>query len=383
MTKKAFLTLFLFMIGLAAMYAQSAKIPILVLEAEYIGKDPLYGYVASHIDQILTESLFSKESLTVKTQKQIDGKNPMSRLFTDAVFQDELRKTSKSDYVLRPVYNVENLQATIYFYVFEISGMRLKLFFENPAFAGIDLIGSLEDITQQTAQKIALQLPPLASEVIISAHVPPELKKKVTDNEKLLDRAMAKQYFVNVTPLTSFSLGRTIIAWSDGPLLSPALEIEGGLYLDDERTINVKGGLEYLPFDFFDQTEQTFELAGYVTVGYRVKGIFSFCYDAGLAVIFDSNTDCKALSYINGVVIEQPDAQRLSLSLPVFFTINYQLTDSFRLFLRLKYYGLTYTFESADPSSHEYGAGTMLYSHGFSPWNLMNISISIGGGADL
>ncbi len=264
-------------------------------------------------------------------------------------------------------------------HVWERETLRVKNVFPAVMPAGLDMLKNVEALCLSAAEAVARDLPPREREALFRRSVMARLRRQIDREERLVEQIKGTPNALVFTPMTGLSLGRSVVAWSDNqPLLSPVVSFEYSRFLSD--SFHWRIGAEYLPFDMVGAGGLSTEVTLYTLVGYHTQSLFSFNLDAGLAATYTYNEHCAALAFYDGVLVVDPAAERISLSLPVEAGFSIYLTRTFFIDLRLRYSGLSFTFEPNGPEAYPRGNQIYKYDRGFSPWNFLCFSLSVQAG---
>jgi hypothetical protein len=263
--------------------------------------------------------------------------------------------------------------------VWDLSTLRVKNSFINTMPADLDMLKNIEKMAASTAVAVARELPPTERDAVFEKQVVASLRQKINDEERLVEDIFSLQHEIAIVPFAGISLGRTVLSWSPlGPFFSPSINLEYSYFL--ESPFHLRFGLEYLFFDLLalDSLQHEFSIDAYI--GVHTESIFSFSLDVGLALIYDYNPASAALAYKEGSTTVTPEAERFSLSLPLQLGLTMYFSKNMFISFRLKYHGLTLTFESLDPESYDVGNKRLKYYYGFSPWNFLCITLLVQSG---
>ncbi|MBN2441167.1 MAG: hypothetical protein JXJ04_07465 [Spirochaetales bacterium] len=351
------------------------KQTIVLVPPENLTRDSDYDYLKDVINNVLIINLNKIESLTIITT--IENTSLMSREPIDLdTFLTVLYRDYSIENYLKCEYYVSKETLHVLINLWDTVSLRIKNTSIHTMPADLDMLKNIEWMSSQVATNVGKILPALEREARIKRQVRSRLLKKLNQEEIRLTTIFEKKHELQGALFTGLNLGRTIVSWSStGFLLSPSFNLEYSHFFSN--SLHFRVGCEYLPFDLMDSRGYRTELSIETLFGFQTLSLSSFTADIGVAIIYDYNSRSSALSYYgeNQEVVIQPTIHRLSVSLPIHIGLSLYLHSSFFLNFRFKYHGLTYTFEPLPPS--EYGAGGDLwkYNKGFSPWNLVCMSL--------
>jgi TolB-like protein len=351
---------------------------VMLLPIRNLTADEEYASLAYTIYNVFEINLKKQESLDLLAdeKKMVDGSGnyDMNRLLEiiGSVYDAETCVTGEY-YVSK-----ETLHITVS--VVDVASQRIKNCYIRSMPADQGRYDVLDAMSNEISVAIARELPALEREAVMRKQITTRLRQKLDTEERLLADILAKNHEVRLFPLTGVNLGRTVISWSEArPSLFPPLRLEYSFFFGN--TFRITAGVEYLPFDLMVEDAMRTEIGLDILFGVHTRSLFSFGVDAGLALTYDYNSNSTALAA--DADKPGPSAERFSLSVPVTATLSIYFDRTFFLSFRLACYGLTYTFETLDPSSYAGGSGTLLYYYGVSPFNFLSISISSSIGVRL
>ncbi|MBN2353336.1 MAG: hypothetical protein JXD23_12250 [Spirochaetales bacterium] len=371
-----FASLFIAVSGLSAQEAPALR-ELLLLPVRHTASKSENDYLKVYIYNILKINFERQPSLKV-----IECDDQARKLLAASDLETAIGELSRR-------YTVESFIFAEYFvdgnglhlsiHVWERETLRVKNVFPAVMPAGLDMLTNVEALCLSAAEAVARDLPPREREALFRRSVIARLRRQIDREERLVEHIRGTPNALVFTPMTGLSLGRSVIAWSDNqPLLSPVVTVEYSRFFTD--AFHWRVGAEYLPFDMVGGGGLSTEVSLYTLVGYHTQSLFAFNLDAGLAVTYTYNERCAALAYDDGALVVDPAAERISLSLPVEAGFSIFLTRSFFIDLRLRYNGLSFTFEPNGPEAYPKGNATYKYDRGFSPWNFLCFSLAVQAG---
>ncbi|MEJ2663753.1 MAG: hypothetical protein P8107_06890 [Spirochaetia bacterium] len=354
---------------------QSAeKRTVLLLPTQDATNNEKYKHLRKYIFNILKINLQKYKNLQVIIPEQKVSVDLYTGDFESYVRTLSEHYTSAESFIFGE-YFVDGRGLHVFVNVWDAASLRVKNLFVKTMPADLDMLENIDRMCIDIAGAVAKDLPPLERDILFQKQVLSGLRRQINYEEKLIEDISAKHNEIQVTPMTGLSLGRTIISWSDlGPFIAPLLYLEYTRYLT--KDLHARFGFEYLPMDLLTQNSQRYEISLQALIGFHTQSLFSFTVDAGLALIYDYNQRSAALAYTGGSDVVYPKAERFSVSIPLEVGCSIFLNDLFFINLRFRYHGLTYTFEPKAPGDYDEGNSSYLYSNGFSPWNLLCLSIS-------
>lgn len=263
--------------------------------------------------------------------------------------------------------------------VWDLDTLRIKNSFIETVSADLAILKNIETLAAHTAQAVARELPPTERDALFQKQIVTSLRRKINDEEKLVEDIFSGRHEIGAAPFTGVGLGRTVFSWSDlGPLIAPVLDLSYSYFF--EAPFHLRVGLEFLCYDVLAENPARNELTFEALFGLHTASSFSFSLDAGLALIYDYNPASGALAYTSGINTITPQAERLSLSIPVALGLTVYFSKNFFISFRLKYHGLTWTVEPLGPESYDVGNDRLKYWYGLSPWNLLCVSVVVQTG---
>ncbi|MBN1698725.1 MAG: hypothetical protein JW881_14515 [Spirochaetales bacterium] len=338
-------------------------------------EDEEYGYLAPRIYSIFSINLKNQAAIDLMTPETAASPLTLADYDLDGLI-DALGDALHIDACIVGDYYVSGETLHISITVVDVLSGRIKNCYIERLPADLDMIAGIEEISRRIAFEIARDLPALSREALVQKHINSRLRKKIDAEEKLLDEIGHRRHEIQAAVFSGIHTGRTVVSWSNTrPLLSPPLYFEYSRYFDN--FLHVRAAMEYLPFDLMTNDAGKYELGLGLLFGFHTESLFSFSFDAGLSLTYDDNEGSTALS-------DEKDAaehvMRYSLSIPLQLGISWYLQPSFFLHIRLRWFGLTYTFEQLSPHDYDYGGRTLLYSNGFSPFSFLCMSLAVHAG---
>jgi hypothetical protein len=351
---------------------------VLLLPVHNITNNREYDYLTGLIFNVLKINLLKQDTLTpffIETNtsffniKELDFKELVKRINNNIPAKN----------CILVEYFVKNKELHMLVNVWDVTESRIKNSFTETMPADLDLLQNVEKISFHIAEAVALGFQLTERDMLFRKQVLARLRDQIDKEEKLVDTIINAVHEIQVAPGTGLHMGRTLVSWSPyGPFLSPAFAFEYSYYFS--FSLHIRIGIEFLPFDLIDPESERREITGEVLFGFHTHSIFSFSIDCGIALIYDDNQHSAALSFTETNRTVYPEATRMSLSLPLKVGVSFFFNKWFFLCLRYNYNGLTWTFESQDPSSYDVGAGSYKYYYGVSPFNLLSMSIVLQTG---
>jgi hypothetical protein len=103
-------------------------------------------------------------------------------------------------------------------------------------------------------------------------------------------------------------------------------------------------------------------------------------WDIGAFAVWSINDASAAIAYLDGEDPAYPPSSRLAVGIPLEASVAYYWDKRWFTRMRFSYNGLSYTFENLAPSEYPFGAKTLLYNKGFSPWSFVHFSFTVSMG---
>ncbi|MBN1697172.1 MAG: hypothetical protein JW881_06645 [Spirochaetales bacterium] len=352
------------------------KQKIFLLPIRNIAENAEFAHLESFIYNVLTINIKKQASLRLYPESGAVTVPPEKHNDLEGLFS-----------MIRGDYSIENCIVCEYYIVrdelhiiinlWDTGSFRIKNSYRKSMPTDLDMLSNIEALSSRVAENIGRVLPMLEREAILQRQVRSRLYDKLDREERLLDTVFSRHNEIQLSLFTGLNFGRTAVSMSStGFFISPTLQCEYSRFFGDG--IHMRIGLDYLAFDIMDIEDPRSEVSVEALLGFHTTSLFSVSIDAGLAFIYDYNSASSALSYRTDIeeTVVKPSIERFSISLPIHFGISLYLTSSFFINMRIKYHGLTATFEPLSPDEYNEGTRLWRYYYGFSPWTLLCFSIT-------
>lgn len=357
---------------------ESVKLEILLTPVVSLTENEEFSYLKGIIYNVLLINMKSQETLSVLNDRE-DAETVIMRQTEFEDYVDTLKKNFPGASAVMASYYVDENNLHLIVNVWDLDSLRVRKSFIETMPADLDMLGNIEKTASRTAIAVAEELPPTLREALFEKQIVMSLRKKINDEEKRVEEIFSHRNEICMIPFTGIGLGRTVVSWSTlGPFVSPVLGCEYSFFPDDRFHLRV--GVEYLCFDVLTANPLRYEITFEALAGVHSLSLFSLSLDAGIALIYDNNPSCAALTSSYLGVHVTPDAERLSISLPLRLGLTVYISRCFFIQMALKYHGLTWTIETEDPEAYDVGRDRLKYIYGLSPWNLLCLSFVAGSG---
>jgi hypothetical protein len=353
---------------------EKAKRSVMLLPVHNLAADEEYASLAYTIFNVFELNLKKQDSLELFTD---DGKILAAEETTFESLMNKIADTYHVETCVLSEYYVsaDTLHTTIT--VVDVATSRIKSCYIKTMPADQGRYDTLDAMCSDISIAIGRDLPLLERDALVQKQVVTGLRQKLDYEERLLNEVYEKNNEIAIIPCAGVNLGRTVISWSEArpPLYLP-LGLEYSFFFGE--SYHVRAGIEYLPFDLKAPDIKRTEAGIDLLIGIHTRSLFSFSIDTGLALTYDYNGKCDTLAA--GSSHTGPRAERWSLSIPLSAGWSLYFNDTFFTSFRLTCYGLTYTFETMNPSQYEGGSSMLKYLNGFSPFNLLCLTLSTSVG---
>ena len=353
---------------------------ILLLPITNLSNNEEYYHLKSFIFNVLKVNLEKQESIYLLYPED-DIKLIISENNNFKELNIKLKEQYNCEALILGEYYLINEELHIIINVWETGSLRLKNSFIRSMPSDLDMLKNIEEMSIEIAETIANNMPGIKREALLQKYIIKDYRDKLDNNEKLLNNILNKHHEIQFSLFSGINMGRTVVSWSDdGPFIAPAINLE--YYYFFKKPIHIRVGLEYLPFDLMTRDSFRTEITLESLFGYHTQSLFSLSLDTGIAIIYDYNSMCTSLSFNNENYSQRVyrESHRLSLSIPIQIGLSIYLKKSFFMNIRFKYHGFTWTIEPLEPEEYNAGNEIWKYNKGFSPWNLLCMSLTVQAG---
>ena len=381
--KRITIVLLLFILNLFFLRADeeagfNMKQKVLLLPFQQLTANAEYEWLALNI--------FSAFEINFKKQDSILLMTDENNIFSQSNIDSELiLQKIKTEYNAQTCilgeYYVAREELHIMVRVVDMFSLRDKNCFVETMPADLDMLPNIHKMSENITLIVAKTLPALSREALVQKQIIFRLQQKLDNEEKVLNDILGKHHEIIISPFIGLHLGRTIISWARmRPMVAPPLFLEYSFFPGD--FFHIRTGIEYLPFDLIVADVTRTGIGFNILFGIHTQSLFSFHIDTGIALTYDYNTYCSALTDLdeNMDPIVPGEIKRLSLSIPLQFGLSLYVNRSFFSNFRICCYGLTYTFEDAEPGTYALGESALMYHNGFSLLNFLCLSITVNAG---
>jgi len=349
---------------------------LLILPVKQIVPNEQYEYLRNVISGILSLSLGGMDNIELADPPE-GAAGDYAGALEALVGMGELDIYLLAEYFLAS----DGLHMTVT--VLEAGSARVKESYKRVMPADLDMIRSIEDMARFVAVSVSQSLPRFSRDEILSRQVAAELKEQMDRDERRVSEIFKSSHEISLCALTGLSTGKSLASWSEaGPLATVPLALEyryrnAGLW-------HLSAGIDWLPFDLMQSDPGRSEIAASIMAGTHTASLISLGWSAGLSLGWAENNASAALSAFDEFdEIVYPPAARIFLCLPVEAGLTHYVNARWFYNLRVRYSGLSWTFEGLSPDAYPNGAVEFRYRDGFSPWSLLQFSLMVYAGVRL